>query len=163
VVKFSILIFLFAILNASILNDYKNKKYDKVCTFTQLDKYRKNEKILSLMGEACLKIGRLYMLPHIVNHLRNTPIGRKNAIYFLVIYNEKKLLYSFLFDNFDINDFSFPMTDYFLSDVFEAVKNKTYTKKGNVFIIKSNNKTIKMYKKNDKMVIEVNNKRYYFK
>jgi hypothetical protein len=167
VIRFSIFILFFSFLNASIVDDYKNKRFDKICNFTILNKYKKDEKVLSLMGEACLNVGRLYMLPYIVKHLQNTPTGRKNGIYFLVIYNEKKLLYSFLFDSFDIGDFCFPKTDYFLSIIFEAVKNKKYKKKNSVYLIRHNNEIIKMYKKNDKMVIEISegkkSKRYYFK
>jgi hypothetical protein len=93
-------------------------------------------------------------LPYIINYLKHTTIGRRNAVYFLVVFNEKKLLYSFLFDNFDISNYDFPKTDYILSVVFEAIKNKRYKKLGEIYLIKNKDNIIKMYKKNDKMIIE---------
>jgi hypothetical protein len=154
-------------LNASIIDEYKNKNYEKICDFKNIVKYKKNEKILSLIGESCVKINNLYMLPYIINHLKHTPIGRKNVIYFLVIYNEKKLLYAFLFDNFDIDEFDFPMTNHILSIVFDAIRNKKYKKINNVYLIKYKNINIKMYKEDDKMIIEEYSgkkiKRYWFR
>jgi hypothetical protein len=165
--KFSILIFLSIFLNASIIDSYKNKNYENVCNYKNIIKYKNNEKILSIIGDSCVKINSLYLLPYIINYLKHTSVGRKNAIYFLVIYNEKKLLYSFLFDNFDISEFSFPKTYYILSSVFDAVKNKKYKKIGDIYLIKKNNLTIKMYKENDKMIIEefngIKTKRYWFR
>ena len=101
--KFSVLFFLIIFLNASIIKEFENKNYEKLCVFSNILKYKKNEKILSLIGISCVKTNNLYLLPYIIAHLRHTSLGRKNAIYFLVIYNEKRLLYSFLFDNFDIS------------------------------------------------------------
>jgi hypothetical protein len=152
--KFSILIFLTVFVNASIIDEYKNQNYGKICNYQNIIKYKHNEKILSIIGESCVKINSLYLLPYIINYLKHTTIGRRNAIYFLIVFNEKKLLYSFLFDNFDISNFDFPKTDYILSVVFEAVKNKRYKKLGEIYLIKNKNNIIKMYKENDKMIIE---------
>jgi len=153
-IKFSVFLLLGVLLNASIVNDYINKQYNKVCTYKNIFKYRKNEQILSLIGESCVKSNNLYLIPYIVRHLRATKVGRRNAIYFLIIYNEKKLLYAFLFDGFDIKNFSFPYTKNILSDVFMAIKNGNYEEIGNLYIIKKNDFIIKMYKENDKMIIE---------
>ncbi|WP_024787673.1 MULTISPECIES: hypothetical protein [unclassified Lebetimonas] len=165
---FSVFILLTVFLNASIIDEYKNKNYNKVCSYKNITKYKKNEKILSIIGDSCVKTNNLYMLPYTINYLIHTSVGRKNAIYFLVIFNEKKLLYSFLFDNFNINSFDFPKTDHVLSVVFNAVKNKQYKKIGDIYLIKNKNLTIKMYKENDKMIIEEYNqkellKRYWFR
>jgi len=152
-IKFSI-IFLALFLNASIINDYLNKEYAKICSYKNIFKYQKNEKILSVIGESCIQSNNLYLLPYVIRHLKYTETGRRNAIYFLTVYNEKKLLYSFLFDGFDIRSFDFPYTKNILSDVFMAVKNGNYEKKGDFYIIKNGKSLIKMYKKNDKMIIE---------
>jgi hypothetical protein len=163
----NLIIFLAVFLSASIIDDYKNKNYSAVCNYQNIVTYKNNEKILSIIGEACVKTSDLYLLPFIVNYLKHSSIGRKNAIYFLVIFNEKKLLYTFLFDNFDISDFSFPKTNYILSIVFNAIKNKNYKKLGDVYLIKYKNLSIKMYKENDKMIIETFDnkkiKRYWFR
>jgi len=151
--KFSIL-FLGVLLNASIINDYINKKYNKICTYKNIFKYSTNDKILSVIGESCVKSNNLYLLPSVIKRLKHTKTGRKNGIYFLTIYNEKKLLYAFLFDGFDIKNFCFPYTKHILSDVFMALKNGNYEKMGDLYIIKNKNFTLKMYKENDKMIIE---------
>jgi hypothetical protein len=150
-------------LSASIIDDYKNKKYFDICKFDKIVKYKKNEKFLSIIGTACVKSNKLFLLPYIVNYLKHTKAGRQNAIYFLVIFSEKKLLYAYLFDNFDISMFSFPKTDYILSDIFDAIKNKKFVKKDNIYIIKEKNATIKFYKEDDKMIIEKNGKRCWFR
>ncbi|GAX87083.1 conserved hypothetical protein [Lebetimonas natsushimae] len=164
---FSVFIVLIIFLNATIIDEYKNKNYEKICNYQNIIKYKKDENILSIIGDSCIKINSLYLLPYIINYLKHTTIGRKNAIYFLVIYNEKKLLYSFLFDNFDIGSFDFPRTKHILSTVFDAVKNKKYKKIGQIYLIKENNCTVKMYKENDKMIIEkfdgIKTKRYWFR
>jgi len=152
-IRFSILFFAL-FLNASIINDYLNKEYNKICSYKNIFKFRRNEKILSVIGESCVKTDNLYLLPYIIRNLKYTKIGRRNSIYFLIIYNEKKLLYSYLFDNMDINDFNFPYTQNILSDVFMALKNGNYEKKKDFYIIKKDNYIIKMYKKNDRMIIE---------
>jgi hypothetical protein len=148
------LLLLGIVLNASVIELYKEKKYSRVCKFDKIVKYKKNEKILSIIGDACVKTNKLYLLPYIVNYLKHTRIGRQNAIYFLVIFNEKKLLYAFLFDNFDINGFCFPKTTHMLSIIFEAIKNKKYEKIDNYYLIKNKDTIYKMYKEEDKMIIE---------
>jgi len=141
-------------LKADLVNDYLNKKYKEICTYSNIGKYKKNEKALSIIGVSCVKIDSLYLLPYIVNNLKHTPYGRKNSIYFLTIVMEKKLLYSFLFDSLSLEPFSFPMTDYVLSKVFEALKYGNYVKDGDVYVIKDDSKMYKLYKQEDKMFID---------
>jgi hypothetical protein len=164
---FSVFIVLIGFLDASIVTDYTNKNYKKICNYQNIIKYKNDENFLSIVGDSCVKTNNLYLLPYIINYLKHTPIGRRNAIYFLVIYNEKKLLYSFLFDNFDISSFNFPRTQHILSIVFENIKNKNYKKYQDKYFIKYNNITIKLYKESDKMIIEeidgINIKRYWFR
>ncbi len=132
-------------LSANMLKDYLNKRYLQICNFSNLRKYAKNEKALSIMGDACIKTDNLFMLPYIAHKLQNTSIGRKNAVYFLTIYMEKKLICSFVFDNISFEGFSLPETDYFLSYIFEALKNKKYKKIGNKIVIKNKIKNISYY------------------
>jgi len=53
-----------------------------------------------------------------------------------------------------LKSFSFPMTDYILSYVFEAIKNENFTKKDDIIIIKNKNTTFMVYKIEDKMFID---------
>jgi len=144
------------LLSASVIDDYKHKRYEKICTFTILKKYIKNEKILSIMGDACIKSDNLFMLPFIVHKLKNTPVGRKNSIYLLTIYMQKKLICSFVFDNISLKGFSFPDTDCFISFIFKALQNGRYKKINNKFIIynKPENITYYIYKKDNRIYVE---------
>jgi len=155
-------------LYAGVVDDFMNKNYAKVCNFKNITSYAKDEKILSIIGVSCVKSDKLYLLPFIANKLKKTSYGRKNAIYFMTIFMQKKLLYSYLFDNFDISDFSFPKTDYVLSIVFEAIKNKEYKKVDDFIVINDKNVAYYVYKKEDKMIIDKFKggnliKRYWFR
>jgi len=121
--------------NADLINDYLNKNYHKICSFKNIKKYKNNEKALSIIGVSCIKIDNIYMLSYIINKLKNTDYGRKNVIYFLTVFMEKKLLYSYLFDGISLKAFSFPMTDYVLSVIFNAIKNNNFKKIGDLIIV----------------------------
>jgi len=143
-------------LRADIVSDYLHKDYKKICTFSNIEQYKWNEKALSIIGESCVRIDSLYLLPFIVNKLKHTEYGRKNSIYFLTIVMQKKLLYSFVFDGFSLKAFSFPATDYILSKIFMFVKNGKYTKEGDTYVMydEKSSKTYKLYKSGDKMYID---------
>ncbi|GAB6074008.1 hypothetical protein JCM15786_06650 [Nautilia lithotrophica] len=156
IIKFFILFLMFNLLNASLVKEYLSKNYHKICSFKNIKKYKNNEKALSIIGVSCIKVDSIYLLPYIINQLKYTDYGRKNAIYFLTILMEKKLLYSYLYDGISLKAFSFPMTDYVLSIIFNAIKNDNFKKTGDLIIVEDtkNNKTYNVYKKNDKMYID---------
>ncbi|WP_456479675.1 hypothetical protein [Nautilia sp.] len=139
-----------------IVEDYLNKKYKKICNFKNIEKFSRNEKALSIVGVSCIKEDSIYLLPYIINKLKKTEYGRKNSIYFLTVYMEKKLLYSYLFDKISLKPFSFPMTDYILSFVFESVKAGNYETENGIIVIfdKKRDVTYRFYKKEDKMYID---------
>jgi len=141
------------LLKASIIDDYLKGNYSQICNINNVIS-TKNEKILSIIGTSCVKSDKLYLLSLIINKLKDTPIGRKNSIYFSIIFTQKKLLYAFLFDNYSLKNFNFPKTDYILSDVFESIKNKKFILKGDIYIINLKNKTIYFYKQGDRMYID---------
>jgi len=137
----------------TILNDFKNQEYNTICNFKNINRI-KDEKVLSLVGISCVKIDKLYLLPFIIKKLKHTKIGRLNSIYLLTIYMQKKLLYSYFFDNLDLSNFNLPDTDYILSHIFYNIKHKSFKKEGNVYMIKYANKLIKVYKQQDKLFVE---------
>jgi len=143
-----------SMLYAGIADDYIKGRYGKICSYSNIVKYKKNEKALSVIGLSCVKTDNLYLLPYVFKNLKYTSLGRKNAVYFMTVYMQKKLLYSFLFDSLSLKPFSFPATDYVLSVVFDAIKEKKYEFKNGEYIIKSNGKIYRVYKKNDKMFID---------
>lgn len=142
------------LLFGDVVQDFLNKDYGKVCKSSRIKYYAKNEKILSLIGTACVKSDKLVLLPYVIQGLRKTETGRKNAIYFLTIYTQKRLLYSFLFDNFSLDGFFLPNTDYILSKVFYAFKRKNYKIVGDKYEIDLNNSKIFVYKYGDKMMVD---------
>ena len=155
-IKFMVLVLFTVSLNAGLIDDYLNKKYTKICSFENIKKYKNNEKALSIVGVSCIKTDSLYMLPYIINILKHTSYGRTNSIYFLTILMQKKLLYSYLSDNFSLKSFSFPMTDYVLSYIFDAIKHNDFKKEDGIIIIqnKKNNVTYHVYKQGDKMFVD---------
>jgi len=153
--RISVIVFLFiSILNASIVNDFINKKYEKICSFANINKYYNDEKALSIIGVSCVKSDKIYLLPYVINKLKKTRYARKNSIYFSIILLQKKLLYSYMFDNISLESYSFPMTDYVLSVVFEAIKSNNFKKVEDKIIVKKGKKTYIIYKIDDKMYID---------
>ena len=138
---------------ADIKEDFLNKNYSKICRYSNIQK-TKNEKILSLLGVACVRSDKLVYLPFVIQKLRKTSIGRKNAIYFLTIVMQKRLLYSYLFDNQSLDGFFLPKTDYILSKIFYAFKTKKYKKNGDKFEIDLKDSKIYVYKEDDKMIVD---------
>ncbi|WP_456489045.1 hypothetical protein [Caminibacter pacificus] len=150
---FLIFLFVFSFLKADILKDFFEKKYNNLCTYQNIQKY-KDENILSLIGFSCVKLDKIYLLPFITNKLKKTDIGRKNSIYFSTIYLQKKLLMAYFFDNYSLDGFSFPKSDYILSVIFDKIKNHKYEKIGNIYIIDNGDIIYNIFKKEDKIVID---------
>ena len=138
---------------ANILTDFKNKNYQKICNIKNINTI-KNEKLLSLIGIGCVKIDRLYLLPFIIRKLKHTKIGRLNSIYLLTIYMQKKLLYSYFFDNLNLSSFNLPDTDYIISHVFYEIKHNNYKKLGNIYVIQYGDEIYKVYKKGTKLFVD---------
>ncbi|NPA11536.1 MAG: hypothetical protein GXO62_04765 [Epsilonproteobacteria bacterium] len=141
-------------LRADIIDDFKNAKYESICTKANIFKYLKNENLLSIVGISCVKSDRLYLLPLLLNNLKHTKAGRINNIFFNTVLLQKRLLYSYMFDNFDISPFDFPKTPYILSDIFTALKNGEYKKENGAIIINTKDGYIRFYKKDDKIIAD---------
>ena len=150
------LILIFMVVNflfANILTDFKNHNYNDICQIKNIEN-TKNEKILSLIGISCVKIDKLYLLPFVIKRLKHTKIGRLNSIYLLTIYMQKKLLYSYFFDNLNLNNFDLPDTDYLISHIFYEIKHNNYKKLGNIYIIQYDDEIYKVYKKGTKLFVD---------
>ena len=138
---------------AGIIEDFKNRNYQKVCKIENINSTR-DEKILSLIGISCVKSDNLYLLPYIVRKLKYTKLARLNSIYFSTIYLQKKLLYSYFFDGLSLDSFDLPDSDYILSHVFYKIKRDEYKKVNNFYIINYKDEIIKVYKKDDKLFVD---------
>jgi len=108
-----------------IINDYKNGKFERVCILgTNSDS--RNEEILSLIGNACLKLDNINPLGVIIKRLVTSPKYRENASYFATILLQKKLIYQFMIDGVDLKSIRLPRTSNILSIVFENIVKKNY-------------------------------------
>jgi len=156
-----IIFFIFiTLLYGDIKTDFLNKKYSKICTLENIHKYQKNDKILSLIGKACLNIDSIYLLPRISKFLIHTKEGRANSLYFLTIVLQKRLIYNYIFDEISLDSFDLPMTDYLISYIFHKIKSNEFLKKEGKIVIKKGDITYILYKKKDKMFVDeyINNK-----
>ena len=149
-----IFLFFITLLYGDIKKDFLNKEYSKICTLKNIYKYQNNDKILSLIGKACLNIDAIYWLPRVSKFLVHTKKGRSNSLYFLTIVLQKKLIYNYLFDGISLDGFNLPMTDYLLSYIFHKIKNNQFVKKGNKIVIKKGDITYMVYRRKDKMFVD---------
>ena len=131
-----------------IIKDYKNKNFEKVCIDGTLSD-SKDEDILSLIGNACLKIDNINPLGFIVKRLVSSPKYRENASYFATILLQKKLIYQFMNDGIDLQGLRLPRTANILSIVFENLVKKNYkTIKGNKIEINLKNSKYILWRSN---------------
>ena len=110
-----------------LVRDYKRGQYKKVCLYGSKKIYSiKNEQILSLIGDACIRVDYINPLGDVVKGLFSTKNFRENGSYFATILLQKKLIYQFMNDGIDISDLRLPRTSYVLSIVFENLAKKNY-------------------------------------
>jgi hypothetical protein len=154
----SITLFLFIVLATSsfaydkdaILKDYAAKKYKKICLESAYF-YKnggKDENLLSLIGDSCVKSDFINPLGYIVKNLISTPQARQNASYFSTILLQKKLIYQFVNDGLDLKNLRLPKTEHILSIVFENLVKNNYLKNEEIYTINYDKiHTIVLYKK----------------
>ncbi len=136
----------FAYSEQQLVADYKNSDFEKVCIDgTILNS--KNEDILSLVGNACLKIDNINPLGIIIKRLVSTPRYRANASYFATILLQKKLIYQFMNDGINISNMRLPRTANILSVVFENLAKKNYK------VLEKSSKKIEIVLKNRRYIL----------
>ncbi len=142
---------------------YENSEFRNACEIAKniFPSYKKDEKFLSLYAFSCLYSDNIDNLADPIALLGDTKNSRANASYLSIIVMQKKLLYHSLLDQYPLDTYKFPTTDYVLSTVFDLYTNKTDKSVKSVysFTSKSNPKvSYKLYlsKKHNfkKMVIE---------
>lgn len=143
-----IIIFIpFLLMAFNLKQQFLKKHYESVCNFgfAHIKRFKNNENILSLIGLACVKSDNLFRLDFIASKLKNTPLGRKNGVYFSLLFFEKKLLQAYLFDKIDLSYYQLPHINHPISVVLQNILHHNFTKQNNQIIIKSNNLTYKVY------------------
>ena len=142
----------FSYTKSEIVGDYKAENYKKVCIYGTVAN-SKDEAVLSLIANACLKIDSINPLGTIIKKLVSTPKYRENASYFATIVLQKKLIYQFMNDGIDLSNLRLPRTSYLLSVVFENLAKKNYKiidKKTNKIKIVLKNETYILWRSNSK-------------
>lgn len=149
---------LFAYSGDEIINDYQNKEYKKVC-LESASFYKnggKNEKLLTIIGDACAKVDYINPLGYMVRGLISTPEFRENGSYFATLVLQKKLIYQFMNDGIDLKNLRLPRSEHVLSIVFENLVKKSYEKIDGKIVIKTPEKEYRIWIDNkEKRVVHV--------
>ena len=124
-----IAISLYADLYQKFSINLRNKDYANACKIGKkiFFKNEKDEKLLSIIGQVCLKADYIYITALIQSRLRTTEDARTNAVVFSSILLQKRLIYQFMYDDVDISSLSLPISDHPLSHTFTAIRDKKYT------------------------------------
>ncbi len=149
-VKYILVLMLFStFLHADKYNDFlrhlNKKDYQQACRVGKQIIYadEKDEKLLSLIAQSCLKCDYIYALSMVQHKLRTTKESRSDAVAFSSVILQKKLIYQFMYDDADISTLALPVVDHPLSYTFVAIRDKDYT------VISQTPKVIE-FNKNDK-------------
>lgn len=118
-------------------------------------KREKNEAFLSMVGVACVKSDSINPLGVIVKELTETASGRQNAAYFSLLFLQKKLLYAYMFDSFDLTSYYFPLTDHPLSIAIEKIREKKYGTIDNGVSFNYNSQKYKVYRHKKRVYIDI--------
>lgn len=146
---------LFAYSSDDIMQDYTNGNYKKVC-INSASFYKnggKNEKLLTIIGDACSRIDYINPLGYVVRGLISTPKFRENGSYFATLVLQKKLIYQFMNDGINLQNLRLPRSEHTLSIVFENLVKKNYKIKEKTMIIKLENKEYKVWLGNEEKKI----------
>jgi hypothetical protein len=121
---------------------FQNKNYSKVCTsgLPMVYRFKDDDASLSIIAISCVKADLINSALRPANIMRNSKIGRNNASYVANLYLIKKLLIQFIYDDIDLSYISLPKSNHFLSIIFENLSKNNYIKKDNKIIIETNNK-----------------------
>ncbi len=110
-----------------ISKNYSKGEYKKVCLYGSKNIYSiKNEQLLSIIGDACVRVDYINPLGDVIKGLISTKDFRENGSYFATILLQKKLLYQFMNDDMDISKLRLPRTAYIISVVFENIVKNNY-------------------------------------
>ncbi|MFC2074434.1 hypothetical protein ACFLR3_04195 [Campylobacterota bacterium] len=110
------------------INDFKAKKYNKVCEKGMNAYYGGyvEENFVSLVGVSCAKVDRINILGMLQRSLVSTKEARENSSYFSTLILQKRLLYQFMIDDITLDDLKLPASNHLLSRVFTQLSLKNY-------------------------------------
>jgi len=110
------------------IEDFKAKKYDKVCSKGIKLYYGgyTDENFVSLIGVSCSKVDRINILGMLQRSLVETKSSRENSSYFSTLILQKRLVYQFMIDDLDVSNLKLPSSNHILSRVFEQLSRGQY-------------------------------------
>jgi hypothetical protein len=164
---FLVVLLLFSTVYADKYNRFlkhlNDKNYEQACRVGKQIIYadEKDEKLLSLIAQSCLKCDYIYALSMVQHRLRKTKQTRADASAFSSVVLQKKLIYQFMYDDTDISTLALPVVDHPLSHTFVAIRDKNYkllSKHPKIISFKNGNKNYKVYiDQNDmgRIIIEI--------
>lgn len=132
------------------LKHLNDKNYEKACRSGKqiIYAHEKDEKLLSLIAQSCLKVDYIYALSMVQHRLRNSKQTRADASAFSSVVLQKKLIYQFMYDDTDISSFALPIVSHPLSYVFVAIRDGNYksiSKHPKIITFSKSNKKYKVY------------------
>jgi len=144
--------------NMSLIELYKKNYYKYICMnrWKFIKMYlRKDEKILSLVAYACLKINYITPALDLSKEMRFTKIGRNNGLYIDELFTIKLLIIRYIVDNYDLSAISLPeIRDNFLARIFYLIKKQKPKVKNNMLKLFEDNKSyIVTYNKDTNEII----------
>jgi len=110
------------------IDDFKAKKYDRVCDKGMKAYYGGyvEENFVSLVGVSCAKVDRINLLGMLQRSLVSTKESRENSSYFSTLILQKRLIYQFMIDDITLDDLKLPASNHLLSRVFTQLSLKNY-------------------------------------
>jgi len=162
-----VILLLFSTLYADKYNKFlkhlNDKNYEKACRVGKQIIYaqEKDEKLLSLIAQSCLKVDYIYALSMVQHRLRKTKETRADASAFASVILQKKLIYQFMYDDVDISTLALPIVEHPLSYTFVAIRDGNYkviSKKPKIITFEKDNSKYKVYidkKDSGRVIIEI--------
>ncbi|MEO1954231.1 MAG: hypothetical protein ABGW74_05970 [Campylobacterales bacterium] len=150
----AILLLLISVVQADKYNRFlkylNDENYPKACRVGKQIIYaqEKDEKLLSLIAQSCLKADYIYALSMVQHRLRKTKETRADASAFASVVLQKKLIYQFMYDDTDISTLALPVVEHILSYTFTAIRDGKYkvlSKHPKVITFKKDDITYKVY------------------
>ena len=138
---------LFAIDTSEFTARFQAKDYLEACKngSTLMAKGLRDEKILSLIGYACMQADYTNTLAILQNRLRRSKAARENSTIFSSLVLQKRLIYQFLLDGVDISTLYLPVAEHPLSFAFVAIRDKAFERIGDKIVFTRDKKRYEVY------------------
>lgn len=119
---------LWAMLHEQLAHKLSERAYEEACIIGKqiVESNERDEKVLSLIGMACMKADYIDVLSVIQSRLYATSEARSNATLFAALLLQKRLISQFVYDGIDLSVFSLPVSDHPLSVAFRSLRDGRY-------------------------------------